>query len=119
MVGSFIPKCTDDGSFEKRQCHGSTGFCWCVDPKTGITIEGTKTGPGKALIECEKIQASPPDCDQPCTREYVPVCGSNDQTYSNLCALQNAQCKNPTIQYAHSGKCAGQFFFFLKVCISF
>ncbi|XP_022806051.1 uncharacterized protein LOC111343164 [Stylophora pistillata] len=40
VIGSFIPKCTEDGSFEKIQCHGSV--CYCVD-KDGNEISGTKT----------------------------------------------------------------------------
>ena len=40
VIGSFIPRCTEDGSFEKIQCHGSV--CYCVD-KDGNEISGTKT----------------------------------------------------------------------------
>ncbi|XP_078355343.1 equistatin-like, partial [Oculina patagonica] len=38
--GSFIPQCTEDGSFENIQCQGSV--CFCVD-KDGNEISGTKT----------------------------------------------------------------------------
>ena len=31
VVGIYSPQCNDDGSWKKLQCHGSTGFCWCVD----------------------------------------------------------------------------------------
>jgi len=30
--GTFVPKCNPNGSFRSKQCHGSTGFCWCVNP---------------------------------------------------------------------------------------
>jgi len=30
-VGCLIPTCAPDGAFTSKQCHGSTGFCWCVD----------------------------------------------------------------------------------------
>ena len=30
-IGRFVPSCKQDGSYEEKQCHGSTGFCWCVD----------------------------------------------------------------------------------------
>ena len=42
MVGVFVPRCADDGSYARTQCHGSTGFCWCADkdgkkfPETSI-----------------------------------------------------------------------------------
>jgi len=38
-VGCFITTCESDGSFAPRQCHGSTGFCWCVDTIGNITSE--------------------------------------------------------------------------------
>ncbi|CAL1285394.1 unnamed protein product [Larinioides sclopetarius] len=38
IIGVMRYKCEDDGSFQKKQCHGSTGFCHCVDPKTGERI---------------------------------------------------------------------------------
>ena len=41
-VGSYIPRCKDDGGFENVQCGGTSGQCWCVD-KDGIEIPGTRT----------------------------------------------------------------------------
>jgi hypothetical protein len=31
LVGAYVPQCAPDCSWRPRQCHGSTGFCWCVD----------------------------------------------------------------------------------------
>ena len=31
VVGIYSPQCNEDGSWKRLQCHGSTGFCWCVD----------------------------------------------------------------------------------------
>ena len=31
LVGGFIPQCNDDGTWKPMQCHGSTGYCMCVD----------------------------------------------------------------------------------------
>jgi len=41
-VGSYIPRCKGDGSFENIQCEGGSGHCWCVD-KDGKEIAGTRT----------------------------------------------------------------------------
>ena len=42
LIGAFVPSCKVNGDYEEIQCHGSTGFCWCVD-KFGNEMEGTRT----------------------------------------------------------------------------
>ena len=42
MVGAFLPSCKLNGDYEEVQCHGSTGYCWCVD-KLGNELPGTRT----------------------------------------------------------------------------
>lgn len=37
-----MPECKSDGSFKEKQCHASTGQCWCVD-KNGQEWGGTRT----------------------------------------------------------------------------
>lgn len=32
LIGSYRPQCTQQGMFKSKQCHGSTGYCWCVTP---------------------------------------------------------------------------------------
>ncbi|XP_075387294.1 nidogen-2 isoform X2 [Tenrec ecaudatus] len=46
-----IPQCDDQGNFLPLQCHGSTGFCWCVDPR-GHEVPGTRTPPGSTSPHC-------------------------------------------------------------------
>ncbi|XP_061691045.1 testican-1 isoform X2 [Syngnathoides biaculeatus] len=41
LVGSFVPRCTEEGYFKATQCHGSAGQCWCVD-KYGNEIAGSR-----------------------------------------------------------------------------
>ncbi|XP_061643951.1 testican-1 isoform X2 [Phyllopteryx taeniolatus] len=41
LIGSYIPRCTEEGYFKSTQCHGSTGQCWCVD-KYGNEIAGSR-----------------------------------------------------------------------------
>ena len=36
LIGAYVPSCEADGSFSPTQCHGSTGYCWCVDPVSGV-----------------------------------------------------------------------------------
>ncbi|XP_033628590.1 papilin-like [Asterias rubens] len=53
-LGAFIPQCTLEGYFESMQCHGSTGYCWCVD-MDGKEINGSRRAPG--------IHVQRPDCE--------------------------------------------------------
>lgn len=46
-----IPQCDDQGNFVPLQCHGSTGFCWCVD-RNGHEVPGTQTPPGSTPPHC-------------------------------------------------------------------
>ncbi|XP_045887409.1 testican-1 [Micropterus dolomieu] len=41
LIGSYIPRCTEEGYFKPTQCHSSTGQCWCVD-KYGNEIAGSR-----------------------------------------------------------------------------
>ena len=69
-----------------RQC-GNGEFCLDRGPACGE--QGPEGG------TCEQITRGCPD-------EYMPVCGCDNRTYSNLCELINAR-----IQLQSEGECAG------------
>ncbi|XP_040825948.1 nidogen-2 [Ochotona curzoniae] len=46
-----IPQCSEQGDFLPLQCHGSTGFCWCVN-SDGHEVPGTRTPPGSTPPHC-------------------------------------------------------------------
>jgi len=52
MPGSYKPECTEKGHYKLIQFHGSTGYSWCVDPSTGVKIEGTEVAPDKGQPSC-------------------------------------------------------------------
>ncbi|KAI0227868.1 Thyroglobulin [Lamellibrachia satsuma] len=54
LVGAYVPQCTDNGWYESRQCHGSTGYCWCVTLR-GQKIPWTERGPGQGDVECTQF----------------------------------------------------------------
>ncbi|KAJ8036311.1 Serine protease inhibitor dipetalogastin [Holothuria leucospilota] len=62
-------------------------------------IKGKANNVGCSSINC---QACGSDF---CTTEYDPVCGSDGQTYSNMCQFENAVCENPELVLANHGEC--------------
>ncbi|KAK6960131.1 syndecan [Biomphalaria glabrata] len=50
LVGSYYPKCSQDGQFEKVQCHEN--LCFCVDPETGKKQYGTESHSSNTM-NCE------------------------------------------------------------------
>ncbi|KAJ7316394.1 hypothetical protein JRQ81_002556 [Phrynocephalus forsythii] len=62
-LGRFCAQCDENGDYLPKQCHHSTGYCWCVY-KNGTMIEGTKVrGPldctAKAnIMDAENVTSS-------------------------------------------------------------
>ena len=54
LLGRFTPKCEEDGTYKKKQCHSSAGYCWCVDV-TGVKLLGTEKpeGHGQGKVDCD------------------------------------------------------------------
>ncbi|XP_072038714.1 uncharacterized protein [Amphiura filiformis] len=98
IPGRFIPQCTETGEYESRQCHGSTGHCWCVN-EIGEELEGTRI---RGQPECEPLP-----CPFACGYIFKPVCGSNGRTFANECALRRHQCLEPELNLtlSHVGSC--------------
>lgn len=59
MIGAFVPQCADDGSYSLTQCHGSTGFCWCVDTSSGAELNATRRSPSEPYPDCMALTLSP------------------------------------------------------------
>ena len=55
LLGADAPECNSDGTYKQKQCHSSSGYCWCVDSKTGNVIDGTKKGPSEGDVLCGRI----------------------------------------------------------------
>lgn len=52
----FVPECESSSGgvlFRRAQCHNSTGYCWCVDERSGIPIPGISTH--NATPDCSDI----------------------------------------------------------------
>jgi hypothetical protein len=65
-VGMTRPKCDAVGNFKHLQSSGSTGYSWCVDPETGVKIEGTETSSaaGRAICDADRFKRAAGQCAQ-------------------------------------------------------
>ncbi|XP_033102480.1 papilin-like isoform X3 [Anneissia japonica] len=53
LLGTFIPKCKENGEFEEVQCH--EGYCWCVD-ETGSKIPNSQSSKRGVIPQCQDYQ---------------------------------------------------------------
>uniref|UniRef100_A0A3Q2ZCE5 Thyroglobulin type-1 domain-containing protein n=1 Tax=Kryptolebias marmoratus TaxID=37003 RepID=A0A3Q2ZCE5_KRYMA len=53
LLGAYVPQCDEHGQYQSQQCHGSTGYCWCVDSR-GQERPGTRTSPGAPRADCSR-----------------------------------------------------------------
>ena len=58
LAGQFIPECSESGDYQPKQCHPSTGYCWCVEKMSGEEIIGTRTGPTESELDCDQVDKS-------------------------------------------------------------
>uniref|UniRef100_A0A3Q2WC77 Thyroglobulin type-1 domain-containing protein n=1 Tax=Haplochromis burtoni TaxID=8153 RepID=A0A3Q2WC77_HAPBU len=54
ITGVYVPQCDAEGQYLPQQCHGSTGYCWCVDSRGEERRAGTRTPPGAAPVDCDR-----------------------------------------------------------------
>ncbi|XP_069568834.1 nidogen-2 isoform X2 [Brachyistius frenatus] len=102
LVGAFVPQCDADGQYLPRQCHGSTGHCWCVDG-SGQERAGTRTPPGTTPRDCDR----PDEPERPKTHcehhrdgaqapgslgAHVPQCDAAGQYMSLQCHGSSGHC---------------------------
>jgi syndecan 2 len=82
------PRCTLDGEYEKKQCHGSTGHCWCVD-KEGLEIGGTRREPG-VYLDCNNVVPVFPDPITTPKPRVAPGKGAEDEILTSDEDLKNS-----------------------------
>uniref|UniRef100_A0A3Q1G0X6 Nidogen 2a (osteonidogen) n=1 Tax=Acanthochromis polyacanthus TaxID=80966 RepID=A0A3Q1G0X6_9TELE len=108
-VGAYVPQCDAEGQYISRQCHGSTGHCWCVDSR-GQERAGSRTPPGAARVDCDRPVSVGPTfrpesvCErwrasliehyggQPAPQQYVPQCEPDGQFSPVQCYGETTYC---------------------------
>ncbi|NXV31096.1 NID2 protein, partial [Rissa tridactyla] len=72
----YVPQCEAGGEFTPLQCHGDSGYCWCVD-EGGREIQGTRSEPGSTppclpSVAPPSVRPSPrPDVSPPATGTFL------------------------------------------------
>ncbi|XP_028277878.1 nidogen-2 isoform X6 [Parambassis ranga] len=107
IPGVFVPQCDTEGQYTTQQCHGSIGYCWCVD-RTGQERPGTRTLPGTPRVDCNRpdepqrpkthcehhrdsVQTTSPE-GYPIVGAYVPQCDAEGQYSSQQCHGSTGHC---------------------------
>ncbi|XP_039176835.1 nidogen-2 isoform X2 [Crotalus tigris] len=68
----YVPQCDTLGNFNPLQCHGNSGYCWCVD-EHGREIQGTRSEPG---VPPACLPSVPPPTIRPTPRPEIILPGS-------------------------------------------
>nr|XP_046238840.1 LOW QUALITY PROTEIN: nidogen-2 [Scatophagus argus] len=107
LLGVFVPQCDSNGQYTPRQCHRSTGYCWCVDSR-GQEKVGTRTSHDEPAVDCdrpdeperpkthcehhrERAQATSSE-EYPVVGAYVPQCDADGQYTPLQCHGSTGHC---------------------------
>ncbi|XP_039870875.1 nidogen-2 isoform X6 [Simochromis diagramma] len=107
ITGVYKPQCDAEGQYLPQQCHGSTGYCWCVDSR-GEERAGTRTPPGAAPVDCDRPglpERAKTHCEHhrdrvkttsadghPITGVYKPQCDAEGQYLPQQCHGSTGYC---------------------------
>lgn len=93
LTGLYVPQCNRDGDYDQIQCHGSKGYCWCVD-KSGREFKGTKM---KGRPDCSIIVPTCVDLRKDCL-SYLSYCSIFPKYMKTYCAKSCKYCVGDTVK---------------------
>ncbi|XP_035659670.1 extracellular protease inhibitor 10-like [Branchiostoma floridae] len=91
----FDPVCGSDGITYSSPCHLDEAACQLAEHFANRPDYKPLTMASEAPCTREtqdRKRQFDSDCPMYCPEYYSPICGSNGQTYSNICFLQMAAC---------------------------
>jgi len=91
-MGAFIPKCNSDGTYAAKQCHGSTGYCWCVKPTTGKEISGTRRRSSHVTCGLTACQEHLLSVNSKFMGAFIPKCNSDGTYAAKQCHGSTGYC---------------------------
>ncbi|XP_064111835.1 uncharacterized protein LOC135219204 [Macrobrachium nipponense] len=96
----FSPVCGSDDQTYNNDCLLNVAACQSRSARTEAIFK-VFDGP------CVAVLPRGPACDESCDKSFVPVCGSDGETYNNICLLNVANCLNPfaSITHVSDGPC--------------
>lgn len=114
----YQPACGNDGITYGSACMAKYAFCG-GESLTGIaytgtcmendaSLENTETEEVKETKEVEETEEieEQESCVFRCTKDFSPVCGSDNTTYGNDCELKTSNCESRIeIRKSHDGEC--------------
>merc|ERR1712096_251418 len=109
-----LPVCASNGITYDNQCEFENSLCG-VPSKEAWTIlyerpcsKEDALGIMAPMVDLSRPKRSPKiNCNRHCPFIWLPVCGTNGQTYANLCGLEAWACVNgdKSLAVAYEGPC--------------
>ena len=122
---NYAPVCGSDGETYTNECTLQRANCYklpgtrkvtkdhegeCLAPGISCTLEFLLLNISIISFICIPTSKKGEDCPTSCPYNFAPICGSDGETYSNECALRDANCGRITsnLEIVHQGECEAQ-----------